>query len=53
MNTTRIAIEPELLVWARQAIGMSEEAAAQRLGISESTLRKWESGTLGPTIKQL
>ena len=53
MNTTRIAIEPKLLVWARQAIGMSEKTAAQRLGISESTLHKWESGTLGPTIKQL
>ena len=53
MSTTRIAIEPELLVWARRAIGMGEETATQRLGISESTLDKWESGTLAPTIKQL
>ena len=53
MNTTRIAIEPELLGWARQAIGMGKKTAAQRLGISKSTLGKWESGTLRPTIKQL
>lgn len=53
MSTTRIPIEPELLVWARHAIGMDEETAAQRLSISESTLDKWESGALSPTIKQL
>ena len=53
MSTTRIPIDRELLVWARQALGMSGEAAAQRLSISESTLDKWESGALSPTIKQL
>ena len=44
---------PEVLIWARSAIGMDEETAARTLVISESTLSKWESGGLGPTIKQL
>ena len=44
---------PEVLIWARSAIGMDEETAAQKLVISVSTLSKWESGGLGPTIKQL
>ena len=34
-------------------MGMDKEAAARKLGISASTLIKWESGTLDPTIKQL
>lgn len=53
MSATRIPVEPDLLIWARKAIGLREQAAAQKLGISESTLDKWESGTLSPTIKQL
>ena len=44
---------PEVLIWARSAIGMDEETAARKLVISVSTLSKWESGGLGPTIKQL
>ena len=53
MSTERIAVEPGVLVWARQAIGMDDSSAAKRLGVSEPTLHRWESGTLDPTIKQL
>lgn len=53
MGSERIVVEPEVLVWARRAIEMGKPLAAQKLGISESTLEKWESGSLAPTIKQL
>ncbi len=53
MSTTRVAVNPEILLWARQALGIVEVVAAKRLGISESTLEEWESGALAPTIKQL
>ncbi|MFC2082071.1 helix-turn-helix domain-containing protein [Candidatus Bipolaricaulota bacterium] len=35
----------DLLRFARQFRGLTQQSAARRLGTSERTLRRWESGT--------
>src|SRR5437660_11812097 len=49
----RIPVEPALLQWARKTAGMDILLASKRIGVSEASVRKWESGDLQPTIKQL
>src|SRR5687767_11959169 len=49
----RIPVVPDVLIWARKGISLSEEEAARRLQVSQDTLLKWESGELEPTISQL
>jgi Zn-dependent peptidase ImmA (M78 family)/DNA-binding XRE family transcriptional regulator len=46
-------VSPPVLVWARESISLSSQDAAKKLGISEETLGRWESGDLAPTISQL
>lgn len=38
---------------ARVNCGLSQKEAAQKLGIAESTLYKWESGKNKPNVKYL
>ena len=52
-KTTRIPVTPEVLVWARESISLSVEAAAKRIGVSQNILTSWEDGSLEPTIAQL
>ncbi|WP_313999881.1 XRE family transcriptional regulator [uncultured Paenibacillus sp.] len=49
----KASINPDILVWARQTAGYSQEEAAKKIGISQLTLHKWESGQDFPTLKQL
>ncbi|MCF6473097.1 ImmA/IrrE family metallo-endopeptidase [Nonomuraea sp. MG754425] len=49
----RIPVTPSVLSWARRSGGLSELIAAQKLGISVTTLHKWETGAQKPTLKQL
>ena len=51
--TQRAHINPDLLVWARETMNLSQDEAAQKIGVSEERLRMWEEGTAEPTIKQL
>jgi Zn-dependent peptidase ImmA (M78 family)/transcriptional regulator with XRE-family HTH domain len=52
--TERIPVSAEVLAWARRSAGLADASvAARKLGVSESTLGKWEAGGLSPTIKQL
>lgn len=37
-------INPKILEWARNTIGMGIEEASKRLGVEADTLRKWEEG---------
>lgn len=46
-------VEPRVLIWARESIGMNIEGVAKRLNTSEDTVRKWESGQKKPTLIQL
>lgn len=52
-RTPDALIKPELLVWARQSAGLSLDAAAAKLRVSEDRLRSWETGEARPTIAQL
>lgn len=53
MKGQRVAVAPDVLVWARRAIGMDLAVAARRLGLSRQTLQRLEAGDLNPTLKQL
>ena len=46
-------INPEILIWARKTIRLSLSLAAEKIGVKEDLLRKWEAGDALPTIKQL
>jgi len=50
----RIPVEPAVITWAHISAGYREtDIAAERLSVSDATLRSWESGEKQPTIKQL
>ncbi len=53
MAILRAAVEPELLIWARESRGLSIEQAAKSIGVSEERLSAWELGNAKPTVKQL
>lgn len=44
---------PELLVWARQSIGMDHENVATKLKIESEAIQLWETGKEKPTLAQL
>ena len=48
-----VAVEKEVIKWARESIGLSEHAAAQALKVTAETLRAWEAGEDAPGIGQL
>jgi Zn-dependent peptidase ImmA (M78 family)/DNA-binding XRE family transcriptional regulator len=49
----RIPVTPEVLKWARESAGLDAAHGAKLIGVSVSTLDRWETGQLQPTIKQL
>jgi Zn-dependent peptidase ImmA (M78 family) len=46
-------VEADLLVWARDSVNLSVEAAAKKIDIAPAKLAAWESGEASPTIAQL
>jgi Zn-dependent peptidase ImmA (M78 family)/DNA-binding XRE family transcriptional regulator len=47
-------VEPDVLRWARESIGLTPQAAARKIGLSDETLvEQWEDGTAVPTIAKL
>lgn len=46
-------VRPELLVWARETAGLTQETAAKKAHIKPETIREWESGTSSPSVAQL
>lgn len=46
-------VEPAVLRWARQTIGLTPPAAARKIGVPEGRVELWESGEAQPTIAQL
>lgn len=48
-----VAVEPEVLSWARRSIGLEPLAASRKLGLPDDRVEQWESGDLRPTIAQL
>ena len=55
MARTLIAlVEPDVLRWARESIGLTPLAAARKIGLSDETLvDQWEAGSAAPSIPQL
>lgn len=52
-KSLEVVVEPRVLIWARESIGMNIEGVAKRLNTDEDTVRKWESGQKNPTLIQL
>jgi len=48
-----LAVEPNVLIWARRSARLAEEEAAHRIGVSVERVTQWEQGTREPTIIQL
>ncbi len=48
-----VDIEPKVLVWARESMGMDVAEVAKRFNLSENTIKRWESGQKKPTIVQI
>jgi len=44
---------PRLLVWAREAASLSQEAIANKIGVKLERIRAWEAGEEHPSIVQL
>lgn len=48
-----VAVAPNVLVWARESIGLSREQAAERVDVFPWQIRAWEEGLGDPTLPQL
>lgn len=53
VNQRRLAVSPEVLIWARESARLHSDEAARRIGVSEKRVGEWESGQVEPTINQL
>lgn len=53
MASFEVDVSPDVLIWARKSIGLSEEHAAKKIGVSTLDLRYWEEGAGNPTLAQL
>lgn len=52
-KSLEVSVEPEILRWTRESIGLSPEVIAKRLGLSVDLINKLESGEKKPTLKLL
>lgn len=48
-----VVIEPKVLLWARESIGLGIQEIAKKLQVSENTVEKWESGQKKPKLTQV
>lgn len=46
-------VTPTVLVWARESMGLTVDAAAKRLKLTPTKLALWESGAARPSVPQL
>ncbi|MGH4014729.1 MAG: helix-turn-helix domain-containing protein [Pseudonocardiaceae bacterium] len=46
-------VEPSVLRWARETVGLTPVAAARKIGVPDGRVDEWEAGTTQPTIAQL
>lgn len=47
------SVQPKVLRWARQTVGLDADEVAQRLKRPQAEIEAWESGTAYPTYPQL
>lgn len=53
VNNQLIKIEPSILIWARESLGLSIAEVASKLDKDKETVRQWEIGKTTPTLAQL
>ncbi len=53
VNNQIIKIEPSILIWARESLGLSWADVATRLDNDIETIKQWEKGYKIPTLSQL
>lgn len=53
INNQLIKIEPSILIWARESIGMSIAEVANKLDKDRNTVHQWEIGKATPSLSQL
>ncbi len=53
MSLPTIPIEPSILSWARESLGLSIEEVASRLKRNPAEIAAWETGSARPTYAQL
>lgn len=46
-------VEPSVLRWARESVGLSPVAASRKIGVPDSRVAAWEAGEVAPTVAQL
>jgi Zn-dependent peptidase ImmA (M78 family) len=46
-------VEPAVLQWARESIGLTPVGAARKMGIPDDRVAQWESGEAQPSVAQL
>lgn len=52
-NNQIIKIQPSILIWARESLGLSVAEVAAKLEKDRETIQQWESGKSSPTLAQL
>jgi Zn-dependent peptidase ImmA (M78 family)/transcriptional regulator with XRE-family HTH domain len=52
-NQPAIAINPSLLIWAREQSGYGLDRIAKRLQVPQGRIAEWETGARHPTLKQV
>lgn len=53
MTVVRLSVEPSVLRWARETVGLDVATAAERIGVKPDKVEQWEAGGLAPTINQI
>jgi DNA-binding transcriptional regulator YiaG len=48
-----VDINPKILIWARESIGIDAEDIVKRLNVSKDTIKNWELGKKKPTLIQI
>lgn len=52
-NNQIVRIEPSILIWARESLGLSLTEVALKLDKDRETIQQWEHGNSFPTLAQL
>jgi Zn-dependent peptidase ImmA (M78 family)/DNA-binding XRE family transcriptional regulator len=52
-KSLEVSINPGLLVWARESTGKDIGEVAKKLGVSQDTVRRWESGEERPGLVEM
>lgn len=53
MTQTQTFIKPELVVWARERAGLSEDDLAKKMSVSPERLHDWQTGKASLTIREM